>query len=265
MNIPRWIPCAALAAACSLALSAQPAPSGFHTVACIKVKPGKIAEFRAWTTEEFHKFAQARVDSGELSTSYLLRAVFPAGASAECDYLTVAMYPAAPPEPVGMEKMSATLKKAGLNMSAQEYIDRRDALSTLVSSTLFQNQAYAGSAKKGAYMVVNYMKTSNYDKWVDFEKKVGKPMAEQSISDGFTCGWSVNALWFPWGSDLPYQGVTVDVFPDWNALFKSDPKFEENFNKAHPDLVTSPEEMEKIRTQAIVRLFRVEDMISAAK
>jgi len=175
------------------------------------------------------------------------------------------MYPASPPEPLGIEEMSAALKKAGLNLSAQEYMDRRDALSTTVSSSLFQNQAYAGAAKKGAYMVVNYMKTSTYEKWVEFEKKVGKAMAEQAISDGATVGWSVNALWFPWGSDLPYQGVTVDVYPSWDALYKENPKVMENFKKAHPDLVTTQEEMEKIPTQAMVRLFKVEDMITSAK
>src|SRR3954469_10800985 len=45
MKIPHWIPCAALAVACSLALSAQQTPRGFHTVACIKVKLGKTSEY----------------------------------------------------------------------------------------------------------------------------------------------------------------------------------------------------------------------------
>jgi len=64
MKIPHWIPCAALAVACSLALSAQQTPRGFHTVACIKVKLGKTSEYRKWTTEELHQYAQGRVDSG---------------------------------------------------------------------------------------------------------------------------------------------------------------------------------------------------------
>lgn len=265
MKIPRWMQCAALAAAGSLALYAQQPASGFHTVACIKVKPDKMSEFRQWTDATLHKYAQGRVDSGALSAFYLLRTVFPAGASAECDYLTIALYPGVPPEPMGMEDMSAALKKAGLNMTAQEYIARRDALSTLVSSSLFHNELSAGSIQKGAYMAVNYMKTSDYDKWMAFEKKFGKPLAEQEISSGLMIGWSANGAWLPYGSDLPYQGVTADVYPNWEAVFKEDPTFMDTFNKAHPDLVTSPEEMEKIRTQAVVRLFKVEDMIAATK
>jgi hypothetical protein len=265
MKVPRLFACAILGALLSAALPAQQASSGYHTVACLKIKPGKTSEFRQWTTEVLHKYAQGRVDSGALSTFFLLRAVYPGASSPECDYVTIALYPGAPPEPLGPEDMSRALKKAGLNMTAQEYIDRRDALATLVSSSLFRNEASAGLVTKGAYMVVNYMKTSNYDKWVDFEKRVGKAMAEQSMSDGTTSGWSANGLWFPYGRDLPYQGVTVDVFPNWDALFKDDPKFQENFKKAHPDLVTSDEEMDKIRTLSVMQLFKVEDMISSAK
>lgn len=265
MSTARLLASAVVAAALSLTLCAQQAPSGYHTVACLKVKPGKTSEFRPWTTEVLHKYAQGRVDSGALSTYYLLRAVYFGGSSPECDYVTIAVYPGVPPEPFGMEDMSAALKKAGLNMTAQEYIDRRDALVTLVSSNLFRNEVSAGSVPKGAYMVVNYMKTPDYEKWVNFEKRVGKAMAEQSISDGATAGWSVNGLWFPFGKDLPYQGVTVDVFPNWDAVFKEDPKFEENFKKAHPDMATSDEEMEKIRTQAVVQLYKVEDMISGTR
>lgn len=265
MKIPRFALCVALVAACIVPLSAQEAPSGFHTVNCLKVKPDKMAEFRQWTTEALHKYAQGRVDSGAVSTFYLLRAVYESGASAECDYLTIAAYPGVPPEPLGMEEMSAALKKAGLNMSAQEYIDRRNAVATLVSTSLGKTEVYAGAAKKGAYMVVNYMKTSNYDKWVEFEKKFGRAFAEQAIGNGLMSGWSVNGMWFPFGNDLSYQGVTVDVYPNWETLYKDDPQFIEKFNKAHPDLVTKPEDMEKIRTQAVVRLFKVEDMISAAK
>jgi hypothetical protein len=265
MSTQRLLVCAIVAVALSLTLSAQQAPSGYHTVACLKVKSGKTCEFRQWTTEVLHKYAQGRVDSGALSTFYLLRAVYPGGSSPECDYVTVALYPGAPPEQMGPEDMSAALKKAGLNMTAQEYADRRDALTTLVSSSLFHNEASAGTVTKGAYMVVNYMKTSNYDKWMDFEKRVGKAMAEQSMSDGVTSGWSANGLWFPYGRDLPYQGVTVDVFPNWDAVFKDDPKFEENFKKAHPDMATSDEEMNKIRTQSVIPLYKVEDMIIPAK
>jgi hypothetical protein len=268
MKIPRMFACAAVGAALSVALSAKP-PSGFHTVNCVKIKPDKMGEYRKWAADELHKYAQGRVDSGAVSTYYLLRAVMPAGSSAECDYVTVALYPGAPPAPLSTEELGAALKKAGLNMSAQEYIDRRDSMSTLVSNSMFLNQFAVGEAKKGYYMVVNYMKATNVDAWVAFEKNVWKPLAEQLVKDGMQSGWSVNVQMMPLGTDVPYQGVSVDVYPSWDAVFKAvvDPAFTDRFKKVHPDMDLDKTfaNMEKVRSQSWTRLFVIEDMISAAK
>jgi len=119
---------AALVAAFSASLAAQQAPSGYHTVACIKVKPGKDAEYRKWATDDLHKLQQAVADSGRITTWMLLRSVMPQGSSAACDYLSISVFPGAPPTPMGLDSMGSALKKAGLTMSAQEYVDRRSSL-----------------------------------------------------------------------------------------------------------------------------------------
>ncbi len=269
MKILRLTACAAIIAALGVTVSAQQAPSGYHTVNCVKIKPDKASEYRKWGAEEFHKYAQGRIDSGTVSTYYRLRAVIPAGSSAECDYVTVWVYPGAPPAPMGTEELGAALKKAGLNMSAQEFMDRRDSMSTLVSNSMFENEDSAGKAKKGDYMEVSYMKTSDVGAWVAFEKKVWKPLAEEMIKDGVQSGWSVNVQVIPFGTDVPYQGVTVDVYPSWEAVFKapSDPLFLDRFKKVHPDMDADKTltNMEKVRSQAWTRLFVIEDMIAAAK
>jgi hypothetical protein len=154
-------------------------------------------------------------------------------------------------------------------MSAQEFMDRRDSMSTLVSNSMFQNQFAVGQAKTGDYMEVSYMKAANVDAWVAFEKNVWKPLAEQMIKDGMQSGWSVNVQMMPLGTDVPYQGVTVDVYSSWDAVFKAvvDPAFLDRFKKVHPDM--DPDKtfagMEKVRSQSWTRLFVIEDMISAAK
>ena len=88
-----------------IAQSPQVGTTGLHIVACIKVNPGKASEFRAWAASDLHKFAQSRVDSGALSTWFLLRSVQPQGKSAECDYLTISTYPGTPPEPLSLEAL----------------------------------------------------------------------------------------------------------------------------------------------------------------
>lgn len=241
---------------------------GYHTVACIKVKPEKTSEFRTWAASDFHKYAQSRVDTGILSASFLLRSVQPQGTSADCDYLSISIYPGAPPEPLSPEALGEALKKAGLTMSAQQFTDRRDSLVTLVSNNLFQNRASVGGPlKKGNYLVVNYMKAANVDDWVAFEKKVWQPVADALLKDGRTAGWSLNVQVLPGGSDLKFQGVTVDVYPSWNDVFKDDPQFIERFRKVHPDreFGTTLEQFDKLRTLVSLQLFTAVDVVTPTR
>jgi hypothetical protein len=247
-------------------LLAQQAPSGYHRVACFKVKPEKASEFHKWVAEDVHKSQQALVESGLISTWYLLRVVIPQGTSAPCDYLSVSFYPGAPPPPMGLSEIGAVLKKAGLTMSAQEFVDRRASLSELVSNNLFRNEISVGTAKKGDYFMVNYMKVPDTEDWLAYEKKVWQPLAESMAKDGVITGWSANVQVLPNGSDLKFQGVTVDIYPSWDAVFK-DSGIAEHFKKVHPDmeLGTTFEKYEKLRTILSLELYTVEDMVTSAK
>jgi len=197
MKFVRSILSVAVAVAFSVTCLAQQPAAGYHTVACLKVKADKGTEFRKWAGEDLHKYSQSRVDSGAITTWYLLRSVIPQGESAECDYLIVAMYPAAPPKPLGVEELGAALKKAGIAMTGQEYVDRRNSLVTLISQNLFQNRAFSGEAKKGDYFRVNYMKSANVDDYVAYEKKVWLPLADAMNKDGVSSGWSLNVQVLP--------------------------------------------------------------------
>jgi hypothetical protein len=78
-------------------------------------------------------------------------------------------------------------------------------------------------------------------------------------------GWSVNVAAMPSGSGLPYQGVTVDVFPSMDAAFADDKQFADRFKKVHPDLElgTTFERAEKLRARAEIRMFVLEEFVSA--
>jgi hypothetical protein len=266
MNIPRSLLSVVLAAAFSVTLLAQQAPTGYHSVACIKVKPENASEYRTWAAEDSHKFAQAMVDSGAVTTWFRLRSVIPQGTSAECDYLIISIYPGAPPKPLDIDEMGAVLKKAGMTVSAKEFVDRRSSLTQLVSNNIFQNKILVGAAKKGDYFMVNEMKVSNMNDYLAFEKKVWQPLAEAMAKDGVRTGWSLNVRVLPRGSDLKYQAVTVDIFPSWDAVYKNLP-FADTFKRVHPDmeLGTTFETAEKLRTIVSANLYHVDDMVSSTK
>jgi hypothetical protein len=266
MNIPRSLLSVVLAAAFSVTLLAQQAPTGYHSVACIKVKPENASEYRTWAAEDSHKFAQAMVDSGAVTTWFRLRSVIPQGTSAECDYLIISIYPGAPPKPLDIDEMGAVLKKAGMTVSAKEFVDRRSSLTQLVSNNIFQNKILVGAAKKGDYFMVNEMKVSNMNDYLAYEKKVWQPLAEAMAKDGVRTGWSLNVRVLPRGSDLKYEAVTVDIFPSWDAVYKNLP-FADTFKRVHPDmeLGTTFETAEKLRTIVSANLYHVDDMVSSTK
>lgn len=266
MKIPRLFACAALVAAFSAMLAAQQAPTGYHSVVCLKVKPRNGAEFSQWVSGNEHKLAQSRVDSGAFSTWLLLRAVIPAGRSAECDYLVVSMYPGIPPQPMGQDELATDLKTAGIAMTAQQYVGRRTSLATLISNNLFQNRALVGSYKKGDYFVVNYMKAANIDDYVAFEKKAWMPFAEALSKQGIRSGWSLNTLVFPGGADVKFNAVTVDIYPTWASIF-ADFNFYELWRKVHPDMEvgTTFVQYDKLRHQGNIDIFVLQDAIASTK
>ena len=267
MKIARTFVGAALAIAFTTLIAAAQQPSpGYHSVACLKLKPDSAAEFRKFQADVAHKVAQGRIGDGELTAWYLLRSVLPQGESTECDFLIVAIFPKMP-HTFGAEQLDPAIKKAGLSITPDDYMKRRDSLVKVVSTAVYQNQAAVGSPKKGDYFQVNYMKVAedNLGDWVAYEKKVWQPLAEALVKDGKEDGWSLNTRAMPFGSDLAFQGVTVDVFPSMDAVFENDPQFIDRFRKVHPDMEfgTTIERFAKLRTQALVELFVLEDIVTA--
>jgi hypothetical protein len=138
----------ALAVMLSATLFGQIPQAGYHTVACFKIKADKSAEFRNFMNDESHKLAQGRVDDGEITTWYLLRAVLPQGSEVECDYISIALFPGTP-HVLGSQELLAAIKTSGMSITPEDYLKQRDAVGTLVSVSLFQNEISAGSPKKG--------------------------------------------------------------------------------------------------------------------
>ena len=267
MRVPHLVLCAVLVAASAFTLSAQQSPSGFHRVACVKIKSGMDQEFKQWAAGDLHKYAQSRANSGAVATWFLLSAVIPQGESAQCDYIMVSIYSGVPTAPMEREDLVAALKQAGISATAQEFLDKRNSMMTLISNDMFQTVASVGSPKKGDYFIVNYMKVPNMDDYLAYEKKVWVPLAEGLAKDGSRTGWSLNQRIFPSGANTPFQAVTVDIVPNWKEIFQPSGDFAATFRKSHPDMEvgTTFEQYEKLRTIMATDVFHLEDHVSAAK
>jgi hypothetical protein len=245
----------------------QPIPGAYHTFACIKIKPGKDAELRDWIQGDAHKFAQSRVDSGKIYGFVVLRAVLPQGTDAKCDYGMVTFFRGLPSPALTPDEMTAALQKAGVSMTAKEFMDRRESLASLVYSQMLLTHAMVGKGTKGGYVVLNSMSATNVDDWVAFETKVWQPYAEALVKDGMSSGWALNLPLFPDGSKDYIVASTVDMYPTLESVFKRDSGMADRWKKVHPDMdpQATMERANKLRTIEHRSLYRVEDEIMAAQ
>jgi hypothetical protein len=244
---------------------AQDQSGGYYSAACLKLQPGKAAEFRQFSSEQTRKVMQAGADTGDFTAWYLVRSVFPTGAEARCDYFSVVTYKAAPLAPLGGQRLDAAVKKSGISMTAAEYFTTRSSLANLISSELWQTAIQVGTLEKGDFMYANAMKVHNMSEWMDMEQRIWKPMAESWIKEGGMRAWMVNRPVLPGGTDLKYQAVTLDVFPSWEHVFKNRP-VNDTFKKIHvnKDLQTTFDKISKTRDLGRRDLLYVEDKVAAS-
>ena len=136
---------------------------------------------------------------------------------------------------------------------------------------LFQNDISAGSPTKGDYFHVSYLKTTNREEFVDWDKRVRLPVHETLIKDAIETGWSINTQVLPGGADQRFQAVAIAVFPSMDAFLLLDSKIVGEFRKAHPDMkVDTTQEhfgkfmaqFAKMRTVQNVQLYQLEDSVT---
>ncbi|HXK06656.1 MAG TPA: hypothetical protein VMS37_29945 [Verrucomicrobiae bacterium] len=247
---------------CSLAPAQQ--KTQFLRLQCVKVADGKSAEFEAVLPEN-RKLAKVRVDSGRTAYSIVSRAVYPAGRSAACDYHFVEAYDGFPPEAASPEQAQADFKKSGITMSQEEYRAKLLGSSYLVSQELWRLRGGYGDVSKGSYVRINYNKVkpgmgTEYLKW---ENTGWKQLAEAAAKEIPGTSWSLYTLTMPGGSDQPYNAMTVDGFPSWEAMGKGLP-VQELWKKVHPDVdyVQHMGKMNTVLDRPRVEVFRVLDKIA---
>lgn len=223
-----------LTCAAGLVASAQNAPPQFARSFCIKVQPGKNAEFLKLMSDFSKPVAQVRADAGEFTARFLTRSIFPAGQEATCDFELVYFYPGFPPDPKTTMNGQTAYEKAHVSMKPAEFVAQRNAISRLRKSELWRIRSRIGSPEVGNYLRHNYVKVQPTDMgpWLKLEQDTLKPVHEQRIEMGAFKAWALTTLAMPSGSALPYNAMTVDVYKDWSAL-GAPSRYKEAFQKAN--------------------------------
>jgi len=233
---------------------------------CVKVDAGKSAEFETFAHDYALPLSQARAASGEFSWFLIMRAVVPAGTSANCDYRVVYGYRGLPPETASSEQIEAAIRQAKLKTTAKEMIARRDSMSHLVDVGIWvQLASSGGQAQKGGYVRLNHynVKPRAFDEWVRLETTYWKPIVESWTKTGATVGWGAYNLLMPQGENQPYNAVTVDIFPDWKALVNDVP-LNELWPKTHPHTEATEvfDRLDGVRSRHDIEIYKVLEMVA---
>lgn len=222
---------------CCMASGQTQPPLNYSRDACVKVRDGKWDEFSAFLRDVTIKLAKVRVDSGASSSFIVAQAIAPVGRSARCDYHLVTGYDGFPPDLSEPAKLEADMQKAGIAMSRQAMAAKRDELSYLVGVDIWLRHDSVGTSVKGGYARLNYYKSKPgmvLADWVGMESSGWKALAESVSKETPGMGWLVATLAMPGGASLPYNGLTVDSFPNWAALGKGIPA-RATWTKVHAD------------------------------
>jgi hypothetical protein len=227
----------ALGIAWNSIVSAQETPQ-FLRVNCVKVRDGKGGEYTEYLRDTAMKLTKVSVDSGMYTAVIYTQAAYPAGRGARCDYQVVSISNGFPPETRSAAQTEADMKKAGITMSGAAMVARRNDLSYLVGSEIWRGRASVGpGVAKGGYVRLNYykIKPNMQADWLHLETTGWKQLVESLAKDTPGAFWSVYTLVMPGGASLPYNAMTVDGFPSWEALGKGIPA-RATWNKVHPEM-----------------------------
>ena len=182
--VAAWIT-VGLAAGTSFAQA--PADPGTIRDYCIKVAPGKVAEYEAFLKDVTIPLSRARAEAAEFEWLIVARGVFPAGSSARCDYRIVYGYKGLPPEAASRETITAALKSAKATISFDEMVARRDALTHLVGVDLwYAIEGVGADVAKDNYVVLNHntVKDGQFAEWQKLETTYWKPLVQAWLKAG---------------------------------------------------------------------------------
>lgn len=219
MSLRNFTFSAALFAGLTIQLApAQDQPIYLRSI-CTKAEPGKGPEIEELLGKNAIKVAQYNISQGRLARFVVLRNTYPAGSSAECDYISSFFYNGPPPE----SNQPAEWAAAKVGMTYEAFLAKLRSLSHTVRVEIYVARARVGSSQVGDYVAINRMKVHDFAAWSELETKIWKPLQEARVKDGQLRAWSSYSRVLPSGDAQPYHAMTADIFPSWDVMWKQKP------------------------------------------
>jgi hypothetical protein len=212
-------------------------PMRYHVYEYMKVAPGMRDDYlkleKAWK-----KIHLAKKQAGQLDDWSFAEQIMPAGASHEYDFVCRNSF-------VGADQFAKAFSddympsnwQSLLTPDEVKVVERTEQLRTMVKREVWTDveRSMAPDMNKATIFVFNYFKQpagKTRDDHTKVEKDFWLPMHAARIKDGGMKGWVLLGLDMPFGSSLPYDMATIDVYSDMKQYLT--PWFEAYFTKIHP-------------------------------
>lgn len=220
----------------------------------IKVAPSMEDDYLK-LEKAFKKIHLARKKEGKLHGWGISRVLSPTGANCEYNYVARNTY-------LGNDQLANYFQgtympqnwQALLTKEELALVNRTDEIRTIVKEEVWieRNKAVDDDTKRWTIAVVNYFTSPEGKSASDhlkMENEIWKPVHAARVKDGNMSGWVLNQMRFPFGEDMPYHVMSVDLYDDMKQLLT--PWFDTYFAKAHPgkkvdDLIKQTEAAERL-------------------
>jgi hypothetical protein len=232
----------------------------------IKVAPDKTDDYLKLIKAN-KKIIAGKIKAGKMDSWSTMKVLSPSGASCEYNYISRLSYKGNVQlagyfeEDFWSGDWKSLLTPAEIALVNKRY-DIRTIVKTEVWSTI--ESAMSSDMSDANISVCNYFahpEGKTQADHVKMEKDIWMPVHAARVKDGKMKAWLLMGLEFPFGSSMPYQEITVDVYKDMKQMFA--PFFEDYMAKAHPgksipDLIKATNEATKlIKGEVRMRIDRL--------
>lgn len=230
---------AALLCFTDTALQAQEeAETRYNAIDYMKVAPGMHADYLAME-KAWKKIHQHNIKAGKILSWNLSAVVSPSGANTEYNYVTRVTFKNAEQFASFMQNfpMPENLESI-LTADEMKLVQRTNEIRTLVKGEVWStvDVVFAENPPKNTVQVFNYFgypEGKTHADHVKNEIDIWKPVHSARIKDGKMVGWVLARMEFPFGSQMPYQDATVDVYKDMKQYMTQGNPIP-YFEKVHP-------------------------------
>jgi len=206
--------------------AAQEGPTVYFIVDYMKVKPGMEQDYvnleKAWK-----KIHAATVQSGQSDGWYLEQVVSPYGTQTEYNYCTIRRY-------IGKTKFAKSMDnsifpsdwKSRLTPEEVELVGRTTEIREMVKQEVFSQAegAFPEDWNHPKVRIANYMKCKpgvSMSDYINVEASIWKPVHKVMLEKGKREGWGMYVLELPYGTEMPYDAITVDFYNSMEQYMNS--------------------------------------------